>query len=52
MEQGRTHPVLIAASVAALLFSLLGAAAATGVLQSAFPKPVAAPCADCRMIEA
>lgn len=52
MEQGRTHPVLIAASVAVLLFSLLGAAALTGVLPSAFPKPVAARCADCGVIEA
>ena len=35
MEQGRTHPMLIAAGVAVLLFSLLGAAAVTGVLPSA-----------------
>jgi hypothetical protein len=27
MDQGRTHPILIAAGVAVLLFSLLGAAA-------------------------
>ena len=35
MEQGRTHPILIVAGVAVLLFSLLGAAAVTGVLPSA-----------------
>lgn len=35
MEQARTHPILIAAGVAVLLFSLLGAAALTGVLPSA-----------------
>ncbi len=29
MERARTHPILIAAGVAALLFSLLGAAALT-----------------------
>lgn len=52
MEQGRTHPVLIAASVAVLLFSLLGAAALTGVLPSAFPKRIAARCADCGVVEA
>jgi hypothetical protein len=52
MDQGRTHPMLIAASVAVLLFSLLGAAALMGVLPSAFPRPGAAPCADCGMIEA
>src|SRR4029079_3183950 len=32
MEQGRTHPIVIAAGVAVLLFSLLGAAALTGIL--------------------
>jgi outer membrane lipoprotein SlyB len=52
MDHGRTHPVLIAASVAVLLFSLLGAAALTGVLPSAFPKPVTAQCADCGVVEA
>jgi hypothetical protein len=52
MDQGRTHPILIAASVAVLLFSLLGAAALTGVLPSAFPRPVVAPCADCGVVEA
>lgn len=31
-ERGRTHPILIAAGVAVLLFSLLGAAALTGFL--------------------
>jgi hypothetical protein len=35
MEQGRTHPMLIVAGVAVLLFSLLGAAAVTGVLPNA-----------------
>lgn len=35
MDQGRTHPILIAAGVAVLMFSLLGAAALTGVLPSA-----------------
>ena len=39
MEQGRTHPILIAAGVAVLLFSLLGAAALTGILPSANTKP-------------
>jgi len=34
MQQGRTHPIFIAAGVAVLLFSLLGAAAVTGVLPS------------------
>ena len=32
MEQAKTHPILIAAGVAVLLFSLLGAAALTGIL--------------------
>ena len=32
MEQSRTHPIFVAAGVAVLLFSLLGAAALTGVL--------------------
>ena len=35
MQQGRTHPIFIVAGVAALLFSLLGAAAVTGMLPSA-----------------
>lgn len=38
MEQTRTHPILIAAGVAVLLFSLLGAAALTGMLPKATPK--------------
>jgi outer membrane lipoprotein SlyB len=38
MEQGRTHPILLAAGVAVLLFSLLGAAALTGVLPIANTK--------------
>lgn len=38
MEQGRTHPILIAAGVAVLLFSLLGAAALTGILPIANTK--------------
>ena len=44
MEQGRTHPILIAAGVAVLLFSLLGAAALTGVLpigNTKSPEPAA-----------
>jgi len=32
MERAKTHPIVIAAGVAVLLFSLLGAAALTGVL--------------------
>ena len=39
MEQTRTHPILIAAGVAVLLFSLLGAAALTGMLPSANTRP-------------
>ena len=41
MEQqmSRTHPILIAAGVAVLLFSLLGAAALTGVLPIGNTKP-------------
>lgn len=35
MEQGRTHPIFIAAGVAVLLFSLIGAAALTGLLPNA-----------------
>jgi len=53
MEQRRTHPILIAAGVAVLLFSLLGAAALTGMLPSANTKPgAAAKCANCGVIEA
>lgn len=32
MERAKTHPILIVAGVAVLLFSLLGAAAITGVV--------------------
>ena len=39
MEQGRTHPILLAAGVAVLLFSLLGAAALTGILPIGNTKP-------------
>jgi len=39
MEQGKTHPILIAAGVAVLLFSLLGAAALTGLVPSANTRP-------------
>ena len=39
MEQGKTHPILLAAGVAVLLFSLLGAAALTGVLPIGNTKP-------------
>lgn len=35
MEQAKTHPVLIAAGIAVLLFSLLGGAALTGMLPGA-----------------
>jgi outer membrane lipoprotein SlyB len=38
MEQTRTHPIFIVAGAAVLLFSLLGAAALTGVLPTANPK--------------
>ena len=39
LEQGhRTHPIVIVAGVAVLLFSLLGAAALTGILPTATPK--------------
>lgn len=37
MEQTKTHPIMIAAGVAVLLFSLLGVAALTGVLPVATP---------------
>ena len=39
MDQARTHPILIAAGIAVLLFSLLGAAALTGMLPHAITKP-------------
>ncbi|HLX81334.1 MAG TPA: glycine zipper 2TM domain-containing protein [Burkholderiales bacterium] len=39
MERAKTHPIFIAAGAAVLLFSLLGAAALTGMLPSASPKP-------------
>ena len=39
MDRARTNPIFIAAAVAVLLFSVLGAAALTGVLPSANPKP-------------
>jgi outer membrane lipoprotein SlyB len=39
MEHAKTHPILIAAGVAVLLFSLLGIAAITGVLPVANTKP-------------
>jgi hypothetical protein len=32
MERAKTHPILIVAGIAVLLFSLLGAAAITGVV--------------------
>ena len=32
MERAKTHPILIVAGVAVLLFSLIGAAALTGVM--------------------
>ncbi len=42
MEQEKTHPILIAAGVAVLLFSLLGAVAQTGMLPNASAKPALA----------
>ncbi len=39
MERAKTHPIFIAAGAAVLLFSLLGAAALTGLLPTASPKP-------------
>ena len=39
MDQARTHPILLAAGAAVLLFSLLGAAALTGILPIANTKP-------------
>lgn len=60
MEPTRTHPILISAGVAVLLFSLLGVAALTGVLpiatsRSGDPATVApreqpVPCASCGVI--
>jgi len=38
MERAKTHPIFIAAGAAVLLFSLLGAAALTGMLPAANPK--------------
>jgi hypothetical protein len=35
MERAKTHPILIVAGLAVLLFSLLGAAAITGVVPTA-----------------
>jgi hypothetical protein len=35
MERAKTHPILIVAGIAVLLFSLLGAAAITGVVPAA-----------------
>lgn len=51
MEKTRPHPILIAAGVAVLLFSLLGAAALTGVLPTAISK-LEAPCLNCGVIDA
>jgi len=42
MDQAGTHPVLIVAAVAVLLFSLLGAAAITGILPVATSKSTVA----------
>ena len=39
MEQPRTHPIFLAAGAAVLLFSLLGAAALTGVLPAGNSAP-------------
>jgi outer membrane lipoprotein SlyB len=39
MERAKTHPIFIAAGAAVLVFSLLGAAALTGLLPAANPKP-------------
>src|SRR5262247_217884 len=38
LQQAKTHPVLIAAGVAVLIFCALGAAALTGILPTATPK--------------
>jgi hypothetical protein len=37
MERAKTHPIFIVAGNAVLVFSLLGAAAVTGVLPGAAP---------------
>jgi hypothetical protein len=42
MERAKTHPILIVAGIAVLLFSLLGAAAVTGVLPAGAVKTGAA----------
>lgn len=42
MDHAKTHPIVIAAGVAVLLFSLLGAAAQTGMLPGAGTQPVLA----------
>ncbi|HEY8068266.1 MAG TPA: glycine zipper 2TM domain-containing protein [Burkholderiales bacterium] len=39
MERAKTHPIFIVAGAAVLVFSLLGAAALTGMLPAANPKP-------------
>jgi hypothetical protein len=39
MERAKTHPIFIVAGIAVLVFSLLGAAAVTGVVSSAVPAP-------------
>jgi hypothetical protein len=39
MERPRTHPILLAAGVAVLLFSLLGAAALTGLMPAGNSNP-------------
>lgn len=39
VDRGKTHPILIAAGVAVLLFSMLGAAALTGVLPIGYTRP-------------
>jgi outer membrane lipoprotein SlyB len=39
MDRAKTHPILIAAGGAVLVFSLLGAAALTGLLPAAITKP-------------
>lgn len=38
LQQAKTHPILIAAGVAVLIFCALGAAALTGILPTATPK--------------
>jgi hypothetical protein len=42
MEQARTNPILIVAAIAVLLFSLLGAAALSGVLPAGNTKALGA----------